>query len=301
MFKTGDKAPSVRLNDDFAALLEAVAIPATDVGASAEVQKRIGVSRMLDVLPRLFNIGVADINALPSDRRTALVDALRTYFTALGRLREQDASNSSPDAIAHATNAVNALVRGYRDAISATVKSPELSAALRNPHLKPRTLEFTGQRITAMYAMRLGDIDTLPPGDRLAVTGPLEFALQTEEMRADSSNISISQGHIDYSGNYYYDMRAASKDLEHALVAAGLLPKPMLALMRKSGHDKVRDMVLLDRNVTAPMIARGLKDKTDADQAEVYAAMEAFVGSGRLTGEEAKRFDRRIHQMEITA
>lgn len=299
MFKTGDKKPSVRLDDDFANLLEVASVPATDIGGvNEEAQRKIGVSRMLDLLPRLFNIGVDDMNLLPVDRRKALVEALQTYFEAIGRIRS---GSQGAEAIAAATKGVNDLVRQYRDSISATVKSPELIAAMRPAHLKPRTLEFTGQRLAQLYAMNLSDIDVLQPGDRTSVVEPFGIAIQTDESRADSCNASINNGHIDYSSIYYYDMRAACQNLESALQAVGLLPKPMLQLMRKAGHDRVRDLVLLERSLSAPKVAALLRGKPDADVTALYTAMDAYVMSGRVTGAEAKQFDAETYRLEMSA
>lgn len=300
MFKTGDKKPTVRLSDDFAQLLEDASIPATEVrGVSEEAQRKIGVSRMLDLLPRLFNISVADINGLPVDRRKALVDALRTYFEAIGRVRSAPRSGDSSEAVAEATKEVNDLVRQYRAALLSGVKSPELTEVMRPAHLKPRTLEFTGDRVAQLYAMRLSDVDALQPGDCTAIAQPLSLVMQTDESLGDSGNISISQGHIEYGGIYYFDMRAAVKDLESALVAAGLLPKPMLALMRKAGHDKVRDLLLSELNLSAPAVAKVLQGKPAEDATAFFTAMDAYVMSGRVTGAEAKEFGTRFHALEV--
>ncbi|HRH93160.1 MAG TPA: hypothetical protein PKV72_01365 [Candidatus Peribacteria bacterium] len=302
MFKTGDKKPSVRLDDDFAQLLEDASVPATEVGGvSEEAQRRIGVSRMLDLVPRLFNISVADINDLPADRRKALVDALRTYFDAVGRVRSAPKSGNGAEELAEATKGVNDLVRQYRAALVSTVKSPELTEVMRPPYLKPRTLEFAGDRVARLYAMHLADIDALQPGDRAAIAQPLGLVMQTDESRGDSSSISINQRHIEYGGNYYFDMRAAVKDLEPALVAAGLLPKPMLALMRKAGHDKVRDLVLMELNISAPAVAKLLRNTPAEESATFFGAMDAYVLSGRVTGPEGREFGKQFHALEVAS
>lgn len=298
MFKTGDRKPSVRLDGSLARLLENAAVPAPDVAGSDDLRRRIGMNRMLELVPRLFNIGVEDINALPADRRAALVEQLEAYFKATGRLPDT-ASRTSPDAVPDATKKVNGLIRDYRALVTARVKSPEVLAALRPSIQQPMTHEFAGQRFANLYAMHLEDIDGLPQEPRVEVAGKLGDALLQHGSNGD--HLALSQGQVEYGGIYFHDLRAAARSLERSLQDAGLLPKPMLELMRKVGHDQVRDLVLLELNVTAPSVASVLREKTAEETATLLPSMEAYVTAGRVTGPEAKAFGNTLHALGLTA
>jgi hypothetical protein len=281
-------------------VLDAAAVPAPGVHGSEEFQLKVGLTRMLDVVPSLFNIEVEDINMLPTDKRAALTEALREYFTALARVRASKVSGAASEELGTATKKVNGLVKQYRGLILAAVKSPDLAAALAPAPTKPRTYEFSGQRFAELFALRLGDIDALPNDRRPAVVEPLETMVLTHAAYAGSSYNQLARGEVEYGKSYVYEMRNVSRTLEGALRDAGLLPKPMADLMRKAGYRQVRDMVLLERNITAAAVAQATAGK-DAEAAQLYAAMEAYVVSRSPSGAESKEFDKHSHALGLIA
>lgn len=300
MFRADQKELSVALDSNLNDALLSVTDPAAD-SHQPDADRRRSMERWFNSLPQLFNISIDDINALPADQRTLVTEELWKYFQASLAVRANPKSMNATDGLAEQGTKLNSIIGKFRDQIVRTVKTSELKAVLQPAVLKPRTFEFTAQYFTGLYSMRLADLEAAPAEKFPEALEGLQDMLYGHLHMLDNGNVTIANGHVNYSRTYYLEMRQHFRKLERVLTTAGLLSKPMLELMRKAGHDRVRDLVMLERSTTAPQITKALKDRPESDVQQFHGLMEAYVLSGRVSGQEAKAFDAELFRLEMSA
>jgi hypothetical protein len=288
MFPTGPREYSVKMHDDVAEVVALAAGPS----------RTTGDHWVSSYIPDLFNIGIDDIDALPADARTPIVEALRVFVLATGSQGTE--ANESRDV---AMKQVRAVIDVARQKILGTVQSEDVRSIVVHKDLYgKRSHEFTGQRFCEGFGFQLQDIQSLGQQDRAGVVSSVqELVGRHASASSGFGGVTARDGSLSYPSIYAADIRQVLRPLQRVLVKSGLLSQQVMDIIVKVGHAKIRDLLVLDRNVRTPAITRAAATMSSEEATSFLAAVDAFLVEGKVSGKAAKRFDDAMFQAGVTA
>lgn len=287
MFPTAPREYSVQMHDDVAEV----------VTLAAGSSRTAGDHWVSTHIPDLLNIGIDDINALPGDTRTPIVAALHAFVLATGSQGTE--ANEARDA---ALRQVRNVIDTARQKILATVQSEAVrSIVVQKDLYGKRSHEFTGQRFCEGFGFQLQDIQRLDDQARAAVVSSMqELVGRHASASSGFGGVAVRDGSLSYPSIYAADMRQVLRPLQRTLVKSGLLSQQVMDIIAKVGHAKIRDLLVLDRNVRTPTITRAAAGMSAEEATAFLATVDAFVVEGKVSGLAAKRFDDAMYQAGVT-